>query len=59
MLLPGRTTFQALKGETLIIHTPGGGGWGKPTQRSKHAMRVLPVNKENDHHETTKTRNMK
>jgi N-methylhydantoinase B len=45
MLLPGRTTFQALKGETLIIHTPGGGGWGKPTQRSKHAMRVLHVEK--------------
>jgi N-methylhydantoinase B len=27
--LPGRTTFQARKGETVIIHTPGGGGWGK------------------------------
>jgi N-methylhydantoinase B len=29
--LPGRTTFQARKGETVIIHTPGGGGWGKPS----------------------------
>ena len=29
--LPGRTTFQALKGETVIIHTPGGGGWGEPS----------------------------
>ncbi len=26
--LPGRYTFKALKGETLIINTPGGGGWG-------------------------------
>jgi N-methylhydantoinase B len=31
MPLPGRTTFQALKGETVTIHTPGGGGWGKPS----------------------------
>ncbi len=27
--LPGRITFKALKGETLVIETPGGGGWGK------------------------------
>ena len=27
--LPGRTTFQASKGETIIINTPGGGGWGR------------------------------
>jgi len=27
--LPGRCTFQAVKGETVIIRTPGGGGWGK------------------------------
>ena len=26
--LPGRYTFKALKGEILIINTPGGGGWG-------------------------------
>ena len=26
--LPGRCTFNALKGETVIINTPGGGGWG-------------------------------
>jgi N-methylhydantoinase B len=29
MKLPGRCTFQAVKGETVIIRTPGGGGWGK------------------------------
>ncbi|OEU84536.1 MAG: hypothetical protein BA865_05365 [Desulfobacterales bacterium S5133MH4] len=28
--LPGRSTFKALKGETIIINTPGGGGWGPP-----------------------------
>ncbi len=27
--LPGRCTFEALKGETMIINTPGGGGWGR------------------------------
>jgi N-methylhydantoinase B len=26
--LPGRYTATAQKGETIIIHTPGGGGWG-------------------------------
>jgi len=26
--LPGRVTLQVKAGETLIIHTPGGGGWG-------------------------------
>jgi len=26
--LPSRTTFRASKGETIIINTPGGGGWG-------------------------------
>ncbi len=26
--LPGRLTFTAQKGETLVIETPGGGGWG-------------------------------
>jgi N-methylhydantoinase B len=31
MALPGRTTFQASKGETVVINTPGGGGWGKPS----------------------------
>jgi N-methylhydantoinase B len=29
--LPSRTTFKASKGETIIIHTPGGGGWGRPS----------------------------
>jgi N-methylhydantoinase B len=29
--LPGRITFQASKGETIVIKTPGGGGWGKAT----------------------------
>jgi len=30
--LPGRctfSTFNALKGERLVINTPGGGGWGQ------------------------------
>jgi N-methylhydantoinase B len=27
--LPGRQTFRALKGETVVVQTPGGGGWGK------------------------------
>jgi N-methylhydantoinase B len=27
--LPGRITFQASKGETIVINTPGGGGWGR------------------------------
>jgi N-methylhydantoinase B len=30
MTLPGRCTFHAKKGERLVIHTPGGGGWGRP-----------------------------
>ncbi len=29
--LPGRCTFKAQKGETVIINTPGGGGYGSPT----------------------------
>jgi len=29
--LPGRCTFRAQKGEGIVIHTPGGGGWGRPT----------------------------
>jgi N-methylhydantoinase B len=28
-MLPGRLTFQGMKGETVIIQTPGGGGWGR------------------------------
>jgi N-methylhydantoinase B len=27
--LPGRCTIRAKKGETIIIETPGGGGWGR------------------------------
>lgn len=27
-LLPGAVTYQALAGESVIIETPGGGGWG-------------------------------
>ena len=34
--LPGRYTGEVQKGETLIIHTPGGGGWG-------HAPSSLPT----------------
>jgi N-methylhydantoinase B len=29
VLLPSRTTFQASKGEVIVINTPGGGGWGR------------------------------
>lgn len=28
--LAGRTTFDVMAGETVTIHTPGGGGWGAP-----------------------------
>jgi len=34
--LPGRYTRKVQKGETIIIHTPGGGGWGHPP-RSRQA----------------------
>jgi N-methylhydantoinase B len=34
--LPGRYTLKVQKGETIIIHTPGGGGWG-------HAPRSRPT----------------
>jgi N-methylhydantoinase B len=27
--LPSRITFQASKGETIVVNTPGGGGWGR------------------------------
>jgi N-methylhydantoinase B len=29
--LPGRCSIKAKKGETIVINTPGGGGWGYPT----------------------------
>lgn len=28
--LPAKVSFQAKAGERLVIHTPGGGGWGDP-----------------------------
>jgi N-methylhydantoinase B len=31
-VLPGRCTIKVQKGERIIIHTPGGGGWGDPSQ---------------------------
>ena len=34
--LPGRYTAEVQKGETIVIHTPGGGGWG-------HAPSSLPT----------------
>jgi N-methylhydantoinase B len=43
--LPGRTTFQARKGETVIIHTPGGGGWGKPSRRLEPSTGISPGKK--------------
>jgi len=30
--LPGRCTIKAKKGERIVIHTPGGGGWGDPSE---------------------------
>jgi N-methylhydantoinase B len=32
LLLPGRVTFQAFRGDTIVIGTPGGGGWGRPSR---------------------------
>jgi N-methylhydantoinase B len=32
LLLPGRVTFQASRGDTIVIGTPGGGGWGRPSR---------------------------
>ena len=29
-LLPGKVTIEVKPGESLIVHTPGGGGWGQP-----------------------------
>jgi len=31
--LPGKVTFQARAGEVVSIRSPGGGGWGAPTNR--------------------------
>jgi N-methylhydantoinase B len=31
--LPGKTRFNAVAGQTLTIMTPGGGGYGDPTDR--------------------------
>ena len=41
--LPGRCTLKVKKGERIIIHTPGGGGWG--------TRKIL--SKKNDHHTKT------
>ncbi len=29
--LPGKVTFEVEPGDRLVVKTPGGGGWGKPT----------------------------
>jgi N-methylhydantoinase B len=33
--LPSKTTLRAIAGDVLIVTTPGGGGYGKPSQRAK------------------------
>lgn len=33
-ILPGRCTIRAKKGQRIVIHTPGGGGWGDPRKLS-------------------------
>ncbi len=32
-LLPGKITLQVASGETLVLETPGGGGWGRPVAK--------------------------
>jgi N-methylhydantoinase B len=36
--LPGKGTFTLHAGETVSIHTPGGGGYGDPTRREQRAQ---------------------
>ena len=36
--LPGKITCDIQAGDQLTTITPGGGGWGDPTQRSRHAV---------------------
>lgn len=35
--LPGKVTFDLAAGETVLVETPGGGGWGDPATRSDAA----------------------
>jgi N-methylhydantoinase B len=37
--LPGKTSFILHPGERLAVHTPGGGGWGKPGKRGARGKR--------------------
>jgi N-methylhydantoinase B len=43
VILPGRCTFKAKKGETVIIKTPGGGGWGYPSPLTPHSNKGNPA----------------
>ena len=36
--LPGKASFRLLAGETVSIRTPGGGGYGDPSERSGEAV---------------------
>ena len=39
-VLPAKLNFRVAAGETLRLETPGGGGWGSPTVRSRAAQKV-------------------
>jgi N-methylhydantoinase B len=36
--LPSKTTIEIYRGDTLIIRTPGGGGYGEPLKREHHKI---------------------
>jgi len=36
--LPSKCTVQIEKGDALIVHTPGGGGYGNPKKREKESV---------------------
>lgn len=38
VLLPSRTTLRVDPGDIVTLVTPGGGGWGDPTERSREAV---------------------
>ena len=36
--LPGKITCEIHAGEQFVTRTPGGGGWGEPTSRSRETV---------------------
>ena len=42
--LPSKCTISISRGDTLIIRTPGGGGYGDPKQRSPEALKEDVLN---------------